>query len=206
MAKLTLFVSATIVGIFVSSKVLASPSAELANPTESEQGEPATPLDSNMALTPPPAVTEKGPPPDPHYYPYHQAFTVRSGYDSDFPKLSFNNWVLGFQYLFPKFLSPKLEAGADLIDNGTGHLHAGVRYYYHEKSYFRPSAKISLDHLAESENGLATLTKFENYFARGSVTLEYVVANPYSLRLEGELLINFKKTHTFIVLGLSRGW
>lgn len=206
MAKLILFVSATIVGIFISLEAVASPKQELAAPAGEEVTESAKEIDSNMAVTTPPESTRKAKVKDPGYYPYHQALTVRLGYESKFPEFDFENWMLGFQYLFPKFLSPKLEAGADLIDEGNGHLHIGMRTIYREKAYFRPSLKWAIDHLAEPRDGLATLTKIDNYFARGSATLEYVFWNPVSVRLEAEVLANLKTTRMMYVLGLSRGW
>ena len=111
-----------------------------------------------------------------------------------------------FQYLFPKFLSPKLEAGADLHKDGRGHLHAGLRWIYNERSYFRPSLKAAVDHFADSAEGIATLAHIDNWYVRGGATLEQVVWNPYSLRLETELAINLRHTELITTLGLSRGW
>jgi hypothetical protein len=131
---------------------------------------------------------------------------VRGGKDAKVPKLKWDNDVIGFQYLFPKFLAPKLEAGADLVEGGNGHLHVGWRHIYFERSYFRPGYKLSLDHFAESKEGLATLTKINNYFARVTGTLEYVVWNPYSVRLEAEIFWNLSTTRSMVTVGLSRGW
>jgi hypothetical protein len=99
-----------------------------------------------------------------------------------------------------------LEAGADLHKNGRGHFHVGVRWYWFERSYFRPSLKASLDHFMDSSEGLATLARRKDWFARGSATLEYVVWNPYSVRFENELLINFDSVDYVVTLGVSRGW
>ncbi len=206
MAKLPIFVSATIVLIFSHGGAAASPQDNVLGVEPAVEAEEVRALDDNMAVSPPPALKGKPGPPNARYYPYQQQLTYRSGYDSDYPKLGVDNWVIGFQYLFPKFLSPKLEAGADLLDNGTGHLHVGARWIRTERSYFRPSVKVGLDHLAESREGLATFTKIENYFARGSATLEYVVWNPFSLRLEYEILANFDKMRAVATLGISHGW
>jgi hypothetical protein len=146
------------------------------------------------------------PPPDPQYYPYQQQLTVRYGQASDFPSFKFNDSIIGFQYLFPKFLAPKLEAGADLHRNGIGHIHAGARYMWLERSYFRPSLKIGVDNLVDSSSGLATFATIDNYYLRGTATLEYVVWNPYSVRLEVELLMGLTKQISEYTLGLSRGW
>ncbi|MGE3683592.1 MAG: hypothetical protein AB7G93_17860 [Bdellovibrionales bacterium] len=205
-----IFVSATFVAFFNPGRVHASPQPDIpAPPTQEEENPvwPKSPPDENLAIaTPPPVTGTNSAPPQPRYYRYNQALTFRMGLASDFPKINFDETVIGFQYLFPKFLAPKLEAGADLLEEGRGHLHAGVRWIYFERSYFRPSLKFALDHLMESKEGLATFTSLDNYFLRGAGTLEYVVWNPFSLRLESELLINFDSTQWIATLGLSRGW
>jgi hypothetical protein len=163
-----------------------------------------------MAVSSPREPMKKPRPPRARYYPYQQQLTFRTGYESDFPEVEFDNWTLGFQYLFPKFLSPKLEAGADLVENGGGHLHVGMRWIYRERSYLRPSVKAGLDLYSDGKEGLATLTKWENYFTRLAVCAEYVVWNPYSLRLEYEILANFDfdfdDTRSQLTLGISHGW
>ena len=206
MSKLPIIVSATIVLIFSCSVGLAAPERSVPKSDVSPSVWPENKTDENLSVSQPPAPNGKPPPPDARYYAYRQALTFRAGMASDFPDVEFKDVVLGFQYLFPKFLSPKLEAGADLYEEGRGHLHVGMRWFMWERSYFRPSGKIGLDHRAESEERLATLTKIDNYYVRLSGTLEYVVWNPFSLRLEHELLINFDNTQTALTLGLSRGW
>lgn len=209
MANLFNIVSISILAtLLTSTNVLAAPQPEITGlpKDEPEAKEEIKPLDENLSVAEPPVV-ERVPPPRPlRYYPYHQQLTFRGGRASDFPKLEFDDSVLGFQYLFPKFLAPKLEAGADLHQDGRGHLHVGVRWIYFQRSYFRPSVKLAFDHLADSEEGLATLTRSENYFLRGSGTVELVVWNPFSLRLEAEMLINFDDTMLVLTAGLSRGW
>lgn len=200
------FVSATIVLILNSSVGWASPdSSAPINDTQTE-AEEVRPLDDNMAVSPPPQLMGKPRPPNARYYPYQQQLTYRTGYDSDYPKLGLENWVIGFQYLFPKFLSPKLEAGADLIDGGGGHLHIGMRWIRTERSYWRPSVKAGLDLHTDGKEGLATVTKWENYYMRLSACAEYVVWNPFSLRLEHEILMNFDEMQAVLTLGISHGW
>ncbi len=206
MANSKIFVSATIVVILLGSNVQASPSTEV-QPMEAAEAEgEARALDDNMAISQPPALNTMPPPADPRYYPYHQALTFRTGYESDLPKIGVEDWILGFQYMFPKFLSPKLEAGADLHREGRGHLHIGVRWIYFEKTYFRPSVKLAFDHFVDSAEGLATLSEFKNYYLRAGGTLEYVAWNPYSIRLDSEIIVNFDKTRLLLLLGISRGW
>lgn len=206
MSKLLIFVSATIVLIFASPTLLASPPKTApeseAPASQWPQGKP----DENLSITEPPDPNAPVPAAEARYYPYRQALTFRGGYASDFPKTNFDEIVLGFLYMFPKFLSPKLEAGADLLEESRGHLHVGLRWIAWEKSYFRPSGKLSLDHLAEAEERLATLTRVDNYYVRVSGTLEYTVWNPYSLRLEHEVLVNLDRTWQIMTLGVSRGW
>lgn len=201
-----IFVSATIVLFFISwTGSWASPLPEAPDSPEQDVAPPAPPPSDEMAVSPAPLpVVAKAA--DPRYYPYAQQLTFRLGRAAEFPVKDFNDSVVGFQYLFPKFLSPKIEAGADLHDEGRGHIHAGLRWIHNERLYFRPSVKIAIDHRVEAKDGLATLTDFKNYFARLSGTLEYVFWNPYSVRLEPELLVGFEKPVVVITLGLSHGW
>jgi hypothetical protein len=206
MSKLLIFVSATIVLIFANAPTFAAPPAVSPEPPEEKSTWPDGKPDENLSITNAPDPVLPTPQADAHYYPYRQALTFRTGLSSDFPKINFDETVFGFQYLFPKFLSPKLEAGADLQEHNRGHLHAGLRWFAWEREYFRPSGKISLDHLAESKERLATLTRIDNYYVRLSGTIEYVVWNPYSIRVEHELLINLDRCWQVMTLGISRGW
>lgn len=210
MANSKIFVSATIVAILLSLapglKANASPSLELKDLDPAEAQNETKTLDENLVVSEAPQLKSKPPPGELRYYPYQQALTFRTGYESDFPKIGVDDWVLGFQYMFPKFLSPRLEAGADLHREGNGHLHVGVRWIHNEKSYFRPSAKLAFDHMTESKYGFATLSKFENYYLRGGGTLEYVAWNPYSIRLDNEVIVNFEKFRFLLLIGISRGW
>jgi len=207
MSKLLTFVSATFVLILSATPSFASPLDEMppASPPPADAGS-AKPIDENMSVAQPPTVHELPPPSSPHYYPYRQQLTFRYGQATDLPKIDVNDTVIGFQYLFPKFLSPRAEAGADLHNDGRGHIHAGARWIYMERSYFRPSLKLSLDHLVNSTENLATLSTLDNYYLRSTACLEYVVWNPYSVRFEAEFFINLKHTIGEMTLGVSRGW
>lgn len=208
MAKLTIFVSATIVAIFIQAAAIAAPQSDV--PESKESGvvpEETRPPDENMVISPAPKPSRTALEPEsPRYYAYQQALSFRGGLASDFPKLNFEDSVTGFAYLFPKFLSPKLEAGADLHENGRGHVHVGARWIYFERSYFRPSAKLALDHFVDAKYGLGTLARKEDWFARGGGSLEYTVWNPYSIKLDAEMIINFDETKLLLALGISRGW
>lgn len=210
MSKLAFIVSATIVLIFtclVSSPIArAGPLPTMPENTATVENDENRTIDENMNVTEPEPVAGSPSFTPPRYYPYRQQLTFRAGAGTDVPKVDFDDVVLGFQYLFPKFLSPKLEAGADLHKDGRGHIHVGLRWIYFERSYFRPSYKLALDHFADSEEKLATLAKIDNYYLRFGGTLEYVVWNPFSLRLEAEFVSNFRYSELITTLGLSRGW
>lgn len=210
MSKLTslnlIFILAVTSCVFSPRRSFASPQSDVPESPSQEETWPKLPPDENLSIATPPPLTEPPPPPDARYYSYPQAFTFRLGLASDLSPLNFQDNVVGFEYLFPKFLSPKLEAGADLHNDGNGHIHAGARWFWHERSYFRPSVKLAADHFVVSAESLGTLTHIDNYFVRASGTLEYVIWNPYSLRVEHELLFNHKKQSTEFTLGLSRGW
>lgn len=210
MSKLAFFVSATIVLIFTS---LVKPSVARAGPLPTmpdykakQEDDANRTIDENIKMTEPSQVTGSPDFTPPLYYPYRQQLTFRAGSGTDLPKMDFDDVVLGFQYLFPKFLSPRLEAGADLHKDGRGHLHVGLRWIYFERSYFRPSYKLALDHFADAKEKLATLAQIDNYYLRLGGTLEYVIWNPFSLRLEAEFVSNFRYAELVTTLGLSRGW
>jgi hypothetical protein len=206
MSKLAIFVSATIVLIFSAAQARANPQDTVPEKKAEAEDDAVRPIDENLNLAEAPPVQGSPKFTPPAYYPYRQQLTFRAGAGSDLPKITVDDYVLGFQYLFPKFLSPKLEAGADLHKGGRGHLHAGLRWIFFERSYFRPSYKIAIDHFADSKEGLATLAEIDNYYARFGATLEQVFWNPMSLRLEAELVGNFRYTEMVMTLGLSRGW
>ncbi len=192
-----------------SLSLMANPHSEVKEsaPAPEKSDEKVLRLDESMVISPAPeAPTKISRTESARYYPYQQALTFHAGYDSDFPKISVEDLILGFEYLFPKFLSPKLEAGADLHEDGKGHIHAGARWIHNERGYFRPSFKLALDHQVEGKKGLATLADPEHYFVRLAGTLEFVISNPYSLRFEPSFLFNHEKTRTSLTLGLSRGW
>lgn len=211
MAKLLIFVSATIVAILLPlTQAPAAPPAEMPPPPPSQpEDEPAgepRPLSDDMVVTPAPEVRASQQPPNVRYYSHRQALTFRAGLASDFPKLGFTDSVIGFQYQFPKFLAPKLEAGADLHEDGRGHLHAGTRWIFFQRSYFRPSLKLALDHYVDGKYGLGTLTRHEDWFLRGAAAIEYTVWNPYSIRFESDMMVNFKRTALLLSVGISHGW
>ena len=206
MSKLPIFVSATIVLFFAGLPTWANPQNVVPEVTTPKDAQESGSIDENLVLSEPQPITGTPHAPAPEYYPYRQQLTFRAGKVAAPSMKKLDDLVLGFQYLFPKFLSPKLEAGADLHPDGKGHIHAGVRWIYHERSYFRPSVKAAFDHFVDADEKLATLTQLEHYIARLGATLEYVVWNPFSIRLEAELLINHEDNQLIYTVGLSRGW
>jgi hypothetical protein len=206
MSKSPWIVSATFVWFLLAQAAFASPSSKWpeASPEPAKEAVPKA-LDENMILSAPPALKENPEPPSAPYYPYLQALTVRSGNVSDFPKLGFGEGFIGAQYLYPRFLSPKLEIGADLHPDGRGHIHAGLRTIYFERSLLRPSVKLGVDHFLDSKNGIASLGDTKAWFVRGSAIVERVLLGPVSLRLDAELLANFRTIKMEFSLGLSYG-
>lgn len=208
MAKSTILVSATFVLFFVAQRINASPqtsSPELLSPQNTEW--PAKPPDESLSIANPPQPIAPPAPPPLRYYGARQALTFRVGQDfGDAFQFKEPGLVLGVQYLFPKLLSPRYEAGVDLHQDSIGHFHFGKRWFWHEKFYFRPSAKLSLDGRLDASEKLATLLDTKNAFVRGTGTLEYVIWNPISVRLEVELLASIKTSFSVVSLGLSHGW
>lgn len=193
-----------------SASVWASPTREAPPPAKQEpEPESRRDLDPNMSLTTPtpdPELSDEHDPVDPAYYAYEQALTFRLGVTSATDAFDPSKLVIGFQYLLPKFLSPKFEIGADAVDRGRGHVFGGLRWIGNERGFFRPSVKLSVDHLFEGAKSLSTLAHHENYFARGSATLEWIVAPPTSLRLELEGLANIDTSLVIVALGVTRNW
>lgn len=203
MANVKTLVSATIVGFLLSLVVNASPleSVEVPPTDKEPSGATSHELNENLSVSPPPEVDQEiAPPAPPRYYSARQALSLRFGQTDD-------QFIWGGQFQFPKFLSPKLEAGADALEDGNGHIHIGWRWIMRERKYFRYSYKASLDHLLEPENGLGTLASLDNYFARVSGAIEYTFWNPYSLRLEAEALSNIDfDFEPWLLVALMRGW
>jgi hypothetical protein len=207
MSKLGAIVSATIVLIFAHPRVAASPQEDFPEDKTTQTAPPSQPIDDNMSISEPPHVdgsTVKGA--QPRYYPYHQEFTIRAGLSSTLYPWQASEHIWGFQYMLPRFLSPKFEAGADLHEEGEGHVHLGVRWILRQRSYFRPSYKLGLDHHLESKENLATFARLSNYYVRGAVALEFTVDNPISVRLEMEVLVGSKDTLGAGTAGLTYGW
>lgn len=191
-----------------SASLWASPTHEIP-PAAKQQSEPETGkrLDSDMIIAPAPEPDlSEVEPEDSGYYSYQQALTFRLGLATDTDAFNPSQLVMGFQYLLPKFLSPKFEIGADAIDRGRGRVFGGLRWIGNERGFFRPSVKLSLDHLFEGSKGLSTLAHHENYFARASATLEWMVSAPVSLRLELEGLANVDTSSVVLTVGASRNW
>lgn len=205
MAKLTIFVSQTIVLFLIGTNLWASPSPEVPQAPITESPSAGPPLDDSLVISDVGPIT-KPQTTEASYYPYRQQFTFRVGTASELSRSQLTDTVIGFQYLLPKFLSPKWEAGADLHKEGQSHLSFGLRWIIDERSYFRPSFKLSVDHRLQPEHGLVSFAHYDNYFARATGTLEYVFASPYSIRLEPEVMVGLNGYIICVTLGLSHGW
>src|SRR4051812_3586492 len=119
MSKLPFFVSATFVLIFAAAEpIAASPQKQAPSAPSEESPWPDTPLSDDLSVAQPPQSRATQQTPDARYYPYHQALTFRLGQVADIGDLNSRDMLIGFQYQFPRFLSPKIEAGADLHNDG----------------------------------------------------------------------------------------
>lgn len=203
MAKLSLFVSANFALFFICQLSFANPQTAVPDAPREESTSPQKSID-DMSIGEPLPLAPPVPPPESHYYSYPQAFTFNLGTTNPIRPLTLS--VVGFEYMFPKFLSPKLEAGAELHNDGTGQISAGARWFWHERSYFRPSLKAGLDILIDPVDGLANLASIDNFYLQMAATLEYVIWNPYSLRLEPQFFLGLNYTFMEVTLGISRGW
>lgn len=167
---------------------------------------PATELDEyNLMPTPPPEpLPEEAA--KTYVYPYRQQLTPRAGYvgsnDDDDPY----TYMFGILYLWPRYVSPQAEFGADLVNKYGGHLNFAVRTTFYERGYFRPFWLWGLTHEAVPEDKLATFVNLENYYLRIGIGFEDVIKLPKSVRLEIEGLAGTEKQMYKICLGYSWGF
>lgn len=143
-----------------------------------------------------------------YYYPYRQSMAPRFGLfiDPDELKDEGLEYFLGITYLQPRLRQPQLEYSADMVSNSTGLISAAFRWTLYATNSFRPFFKAGLTHHWISEERLASLSNFENYYVRGSAGLEDLLKAPVSVRLEFELLVGTEGFLSLLSLGYSWGW
>lgn len=139
------------------------------------------------------------------YYPFLNSGSPRLGILFNSENIKEPSYLLGFTYMFPKYKSPQIEIGFDLLNNNTGFLQISKRYIINERQYFRPYYKWGGAILMMPETKLAGLFAIQNYYLRLSVGLEDLLKPPMSVRIELEASIG-AKLYFALNFGYSWGW
>jgi hypothetical protein len=160
------------------------------------------------ATTPPPMIFNEV---KEEYYPYMQSISPRLGTllnMQTFTEEKGNAFKMlyGFQYLFPRYRSPQLEVGADLIKDFNGQIHFSKRWTINDRSSFRPFYKLGVLIQAVGKEGIATFTNYENYLLKTGIGFEDMYKKPLSIRLDFEVAIGFENVFAFFTLGYSWGF
>ncbi len=168
--------------------------------------EPSRELEEYNLIATPPAQPLPPEASRTYIYPYRQALTPRIGLvtstDDDEPDTS----LLGILYLWPRYLPPQAEIGADFVNKRGGHINFSVRDIFFERGYFRPFWLWGITHEVVPEDRLATFVNIENYYFRVALGMEEVIVLPQSFRLELELLAGTRKQMAIVSAGCSWGF
>ena len=140
------------------------------------------------------------------YFPYRQALSPRLGAVFTTEKENAWEYLLGINYLWPRYASPQAELGVDLLSHFGGHLNFGVRYILFQRNYFRPFFLWGMTHEVVATERLATITNIDNYYLRLAVGMEDTLKLPKSIRLELETLIGLEKQMLLLCFGYSWGF
>jgi hypothetical protein len=158
---------------------------------------------NSIDIAPPPPAPEKINSDD-FFYSYRRALIIRAGalYDTEAAQNGTSNPLvdLGLGYLFPDEKWKSLEAGADLLSDGTGVLHLEKRFEF-SRTRFRPYLKAGAGLRVDPSDQLATFLKYQNYQLRGAAGFDQLIQLPASLRIEIESTISTKT----VQIGLSIG-
>ena len=156
---------------------------------------------------PPPAPPRRDNAEQEFFYPYRNSLTARLGgalINSAVTNGGFQT-VLGVEY---SFTTPSLniyEAGADLIADGTGHLHFSRKIVY-SRARFRPYVKLGAGLLINPADSLVTFIKYQNYEIRASMGSEQLMWAPRSVRLELEGLLGGNTAQIGVTVGYVFAW
>ena len=184
---------------FVLPLIFTWPTAHAAisqpSPDYSEPAPPADPpFDPNADVLTKQSLDIANPPLPSHvrdsteyFHRYRKSLTVRFG---PYRGLDENNQGLmyGLIYNFPAFTVQSLEAGADLLSNGTGTLHLAKRFEF-SRTRFRPFLKAGVGVRVVPEQQLTTFLKLANYQVRLGAGFEHLVRTAQSIRVDVGFLI-----------------
>ncbi len=142
------------------------------------------------------------------YFPYESSLSPRLGMGTDTDRLRRNAYYYfyGLQYQFPSDNARHWEAGADVMDDGTGILSVGRKFRMNATEGFRPYFKVTGALHAIPSEELTTFLRTDNLQLRPSLGFESFLQHPSSVRVELETWIGLKQLGFHISLGYSYAW
>jgi hypothetical protein len=143
-----------------------------------------------------------------YFFPYRQALSPRLGTAWNSEAASDGESLLylaGFQFRAQSRRLKNYEAGIDLISDSTGRLSV-ARHWFFSRARFRPFAKAGGALKLVPREGLATVLKLENYFARGAIGFEQMLLTPLSFRMELEAAAGLEAFEVIVSAGYSWAW
>lgn len=172
----------------------------------------------NISVTPPPPSNARNSVRDwasrfdkgNYYYPYRKEieahFGIVLGITDSSDDEDLMNYVVGFNYLLPKQLSPRWSVGADLSTVGNGHLHVARRFIYNEKGAFRPFYEYGGMHKIVPDERMSSFSNSDNYLLWGAVGFNDIRRPPKSVTCQLQAAIGLEDFLVMMTLGYSWGF
>ena len=160
----------------------------------------------SLDIAPPPPAVEADREPE-FFYRYRHAISFHAGFAYDTKSAAEGKPILsrfGAQYLFPVDLK-SYEAGADLLSDGAGVIHASRRWIY-TRTKLRPYSKAGVGLRIVPADQLATFLKYDNYQIRGAIGFEEIVNVPTSFRMELEAMASTRSAQVSLLFGGVWAW
>lgn len=189
-------------GSAVAAKSVGSPNlddeADAAAPPENENE-----MRKSIDIAPPPPVPPGYERKQEYFHKYRQAISAQIGLVYDTKAASDGTDTLSrasVQYMFTTEGRLNFEGGADLLSDGSGAIHVSQRKIYGQ-SRFRPFIKAGAGVRIVPADQLATFLRHENYQIRAGGGLEHLVRDPYSVRIELELMASSRSQAGTLLVG-----
>lgn len=139
------------------------------------------------------------------FYPYLESISPKFGFLLNLKESEFK-LLLGVSYMFPRYKSPQIEVGADMISDSTGFFRGDFRQIYSPRSYFRPYYKYGLAINVDGDSGLGSIVTLNRYYAHVAAGIEDYLKDPASIRVETELFLSMEKLFWGTVISYSWAW
>lgn len=146
-----------------------------------------------------------------YFFPYHRAFSMRTGATLNFKELSEKDGdkkvpiLFGFKFMLNSENSKHQEYGLDLLAGTESvlYVNGGYKYIIDHTSNLRPYYKIGAGLRFDQGDHLETPFDFESYSLMLSAGLEDLMRDPHSFRLDLDLLVGKEDFLAMIGLGWS---